>query len=212
MPNGVDAVTPSSCPDRRIHHKFKAVRERVEDRWRTDPDDVSTFVTACESPIERLFVIDLVEEAAGRLERASTVAARPDEWFLTVSSPFSLQKRLHTSPWLRIFPQRPILTPEDDDKWYRQVDFLLELWCDESPAGKNGQKCIKRFFVETEGHDFHCNSEQRGRDHDRVRQLMRLGLDPIRFTGSQVNSSSHSTAAEALELAWQRGARPLGGM
>jgi hypothetical protein len=209
MPDGVSSVTPSPCRDRMIHRKLEAIKEEMGDRWRADPDDVFTFTTACQSPIEKLFIIDLVDEAGERLERASTVAERPDEWSLTISSPFNIQRRLHTAPWLEVYPQRPILTPEDDEKSYRVVDFLLELCCDEAPVGVNNRSCVQRFFVETEGHDYHSGSKQRGRDHDRVHQLMRLGLDPIRFTGSQVNSSRHCTAAEALDLMWQRGARRM---
>lgn len=209
MPTGVSPATPSSCPDRMIHRKFEAIKEEMGDIWRADPDDVSEFMKACQSPIETLFVIDLVDEAGDRLERASTVANRTDEWSLTISSPFELQKDLHTAPWLEVYPQRPILTPEDDEKSYRVVDFLLEICCDEAPAGKNGRSCVKRFFVETEGHDYHSSSTQRGRDHDRARQLRRIGLEPIRFTGSQVNSSDYHTAEEALEFVWDVGPRSI---
>jgi hypothetical protein len=188
-----------------IHRRLEAVKEEMGDRWRADPEDVSDFISACQSPIERRFVIDLVDEAGDRLERASTVGKRPDEWFLTISSPFRIQRRLHTSPWLEVYPQRPILTPRDDEKSYRRVDFLFEVCCDEAPAGMQDRSCVRRFFVETEGKEYHGDPKQRGRDHDRARQLMRLGLDPIRFTGEQVNSSDYYTAAEALDLVWHRG-------
>ncbi len=209
MPDKSRSVTPKPFKDRKIRREFEAVKEKMRDRWNADPGKVATFITACQSPIERQFVIDLVEEAGGRLERACTAAERPDGWSLTISSPFRLQRRLHTSPWLEVYPQRPILTPESDEKAYRQVDFFFEVCCDEAPAGINGRSCLRRFFVETEGEKYHSNPRERGRDHDRARKLRRIGVEPIRFTGSQVNSSEHHTAAEALRFAWDVGTKPI---
>lgn len=209
MPSKARPVTPKPFKDSRIRREFEAVKERMEDRWNADADKVDRFIRACQSPIERQFVIDLVEEAGGRLERAHTAAERPDGWSLTISSPFRLQRRLHTSPWLEVYPQRPILTPESDEKAYRQVDFFFEVCCDEAPAGINGRSCLRRFFVETEGEKYHSNPRERGRDHDRARKLRRIGVEPIRFTGSQVNSSEHHTAEEALRFAWDVGTKPI---
>lgn len=209
MPNKSKPVTPKPFKDRGIRRRFETVREQMADTWNATPDDVATFITACQSPIERQFVTELVEEAGGRLERACTAAKRPDGWYLTISSPFRLQRRLHTSPWLKVYPQRPILTPMSDEKRYRQVDFFFEVCCDESPAGLNDPSCLQRFCVETEGENYHSGPRQRGRDHDRARQLRRVEVESIRFTGSQVNNDDYLTAAKALRFAWDIGTRPI---
>lgn len=209
MPSRAKRATPKSFEKLRIRQKFEALKEKMEDRWNADPDKVAKFITACQSPIERQFVMSLVKEADGRLERACTAAKHPDEWFLTIRSPFRLQDRLHTSPWLEVYPQRPILTPESDRRTSRRVDFLFEVYRDEAPAGINGRSCVKRFFVETDGEKHHSGWTKRAQDRRRDRQLRRIGLEPLRFTGSEVNDSEYHTAAEALEFVWDMGAKPI---
>lgn len=54
--------------------------------------------------------------------------------------------------------------------------------------------------IELDGHDYHERTkDQARRDRERDRHLLRMGLVPIRFTGSEVYRDPFACAREALE-------------
>jgi very-short-patch-repair endonuclease len=73
-----------------------------------------------------------------------------------------------------------------------RVDFLLSAWSDGTVRGGVdgpvvGQPRWRKLVVECDGHDFHERTkEQAAKDRSRDRDLISLGYDVFRFTGSEL--------------------------
>lgn len=58
------------------------------------------------------------------------------------------------------------------------------------------------FAVECDGHDFHDRTKQQAAmDRSRDRELLRMGLPTMRFTGSEIHHYAEACAAEIFALA-----------
>lgn len=67
-----------------------------------------------------------------------------------------------------------------------RVDFLLE----------HG---VRKLAIECDGHDFHDRTKQQAAyDRSRDRELLRIGIPTIRFTGSEIAHSAERCADEAF--------------
>lgn len=67
---------------------------------------------------------------------------------------------------------------------------------------------IIKIVVESDGHDFHEKTKQQAsKDKKRDRELSKLGLRVLRFTGSEIHKNPFNCAIEALEhvMEWKNG-------
>lgn len=55
--------------------------------------------------------------------------------------------------------------------------------------------------IEIDGHEYHKTKEQREKDYQKERYLLRHGYIPVRFTGTEVFLHPHKCVIEAVEIA-----------
>lgn len=212
MPPKVPAVTPSRRHKRDVERRFQQADEAAGHQWKADSDEVYDYMAVCESAAEKLFLIDLVEEAGTHLEHVSTAWARPDGWYITISSPFHVQRKLGCAPWFRVYPQRPILMPDGlMDKrgtrpapaggLYSRVDFLAVVHV-ETPA-ENGKEASRQpVVIEIDGKGSHSGEQKTRRDYTRNHRFQRIGVPPYRYLASDVNDSGYDTGQKVLSDLW----------
>lgn len=84
---------------------------------------------------------------------------------------------------------------EADDKKYR-VDFFVAV-------KRNGR--FYGFIIECDGHEFHEKTKEQARkDKKRDRDLLSLGHQVIRFTGSEIVENPFSCAREIVKIILER--------
>lgn len=131
----------------------------------------------CESPIEKLFLTQLLHPEIGDTFDTRVEMMTPKSRLLEhcVPPPF---------PGLWVYPQIKIGA-------YR-VDFLLvHTWYGD----------MERLIVECDGHDFHERSkEQARRDKARDRYLVSAGHRLVRYTGSEIYADVASCVIEAVSI------------
>lgn len=86
--------------------------------------------------------------------------------------------------WIELFSSVKILT-------YR-LDFLVV-------GDANGGHGY--FAIECDGHDYHDRTKQQAAyDRARDRELLRLGIPTLRFTGSEIHHDAHRCAVECWQM------------
>lgn len=117
----------------------------------------------CESPIEVLMLAGLISIGFGYADKLNAVV------------PYDAVERINAAALKRhvIVPQMVI------PQFNYRADFFISL-------DTNGSKRIG-LFVECDGHDYHEKTkEQAARDRKRDRDLQSLGMNILRFTGSEI--------------------------
>ncbi|MCP4343287.1 MAG: DUF559 domain-containing protein [Desulfobulbaceae bacterium] len=139
----------------------------------------------CDSPMERLFFIDVLEECYAWNLDISIIKEFDEARYITCR--LSNMGDSLENYRLSIRPQCPvtldgtlILTPKD--KFYT-IDFLLELTKEIDLITHS----VANIVVEIDGHDFHERTkEQAKRDKERDRYFTKAGYKVYRYTGSEV--------------------------
>lgn len=151
----------------------------------------------CQSPIEQLFLIDLL-----RYSQFYKIWIRKNE----PPTPPMLGFRM--AGWgpatgnvrVLVYPQCKInldsVSTLSDPRTYR-VDFLIEV---AEELSMTDEEEIFFLVVELDGHDFHERTkEQAQRDKERDRNLTRAGYKVMRFTGSEVYANVKSQLEQSEE-------------
>ena len=209
MPSKVPSVEPSRRHKWEIERRFEQVEETAGQNWGADPDEVYNFMAACGSPAEKRFLLELTEEAGARLERASTAWSRVDGWYLTISAPFHVQRKHGCAVWFRLYPQRPILMPDDlfdrrdarrtpDADPYCRVDFLAVLHIESPVDEKGGDACPWPVVIEIDGKGNHSGGQEIRRDYRRNHKFRKIRVQPYRYTARDVMSSEYDIGMKVL--------------
>lgn len=213
MPSGTTSVDPHGRHKLEIERQFDRANEATGERWKPDAGELHDFMAACQSPAEKLFLIDLMEVAGGRLENVSTAWSRVDGWYLTISAPFHIQRELGCAPWFRVYPQRPILMPDDlldlrdtrrsrDDDLYCRVDFLAVLHVEAPSVEESECPSPQPVVVEIDGKGNHSSGQDIRRDYTRNHKFQGIGVPVYRYPASDVNDSQYDTGAKVLSDMW----------
>lgn len=210
MPSGTSSVDPCGYHKLEIERQFNRANEAVGERWKPDADQLHDYMAACQSPAEKLFLTDLLEKAGTLLENVSTDCSRVDGWYLTISAPFHVRRKLGCDPCFRVYPQRPILMPNDlrdlrdtrrsrDDSPYCRVDFLAVIH--ESPNTERGGS-PRPMVVEIDGKGNHSSGQDIRKDYTRGQKFQRMGVPVCRYLASDVNDSRYDTGARLFSNVW----------
>jgi hypothetical protein len=178
-------------------------------------------MAGCESPAEKLFLIDFLREAGRCLEDVSMAWSRVDGWYITISAPFHFQQELGYVSWFRVYPQRPILMPESlidqrgtrrsaDGSLYCRVDFLAVLHVEATPAGDDEGPSKQPLVIEIDGKGNHSSGQDIRRDYTRNHKSQRIGVPMYRYLASDVNDSQYDTGAKVLSDVWAQARRKVG--
>lgn len=137
--------------------------------------DLLSEISKCESPIERLFGVHLIEQCRADLQGSQEWTDRGGArhqvrvWFL-----LSAQARM----------------PESDVDY--RADFLLYV-------GDEDERFFCCVDIECDGHDYHERTKEQARhDRTRDRRLLAAGIPTIRFTGSEINRDPRGCAVECV--------------
>jgi hypothetical protein len=151
----------------------------------------------CESPIEQLFLIDLLRYSQffktwirrGGPSDPSFLGFRMAGW-----GPATGNLRVMVFPQYRLILDSSVTLSRT--KNYR-VDLLIEVV---EELSLEAEKPILSLVVELDGHDFHERTkEQAQRDKERDRNMTRAGYKIMRFTGSEIYMSVKSQLEETNE-------------
>ncbi len=142
----------------------------------------------CESPIEQLFLIDLVKYSnfyKSWIFRDETGQMSPALGFrLGGWGPATGNYRVMIHPQTTIQLGPDFTFPEP--RKYR-LDFLVGVY---EEMSRYDEEVVKLFAVEADGHDYHERTkEQAKHDRERDRALTRAGYTVMRFTGSEIFQS-----------------------
>lgn len=149
-------------------------------------DSAHAALRTCESPIEQVFLMSMVEVMSAHTE------------CICVSYPegSTLPRRLWWLPFEEWGPTRGQIDIQHPVGKYR-TDFLVTL-LDVGGIGEDRQPIWIRtsVFVECDGHDFHERTkEQAKRDRSKDRELQKTHK-VLRFTGSEIWGDAFKCAAE----------------
>lgn len=154
------------------------IEKKVEERMALHVEDtlltMYQAIHQCESPIEKIFAIELDREVAK-------------------------SKLNHYGDVFDWTPQCEIKVNEglNSETKYR-VDFMVEFVRFNRDGGEGN---IYKFVIECDGHDFHEKTkEQATRDKKRDRDLMENGITVIRFTGSEIYDNPYRCARSAVKI------------
>ncbi|ABC46380.1 hypothetical protein SRU_p0021 (plasmid) [Salinibacter ruber DSM 13855] len=213
--------------ERRVDRAFQEARSRYGDTWNANSEDLSDFLRATDpkSPPERLFLIQLFREAGAQLETASTVAANQSDWFLILTSPPDMRKKLegwHTEIWLKIHAQKQVILAGQPKLDGRRCypDFLVKVQVNEAKScrhisSRRPTKTALKIAVEVDGESFHYDSRRQIEDDvDRHNQLASRGLPSLRCNAWEVNNSERcdgtlDVGAKALKRLWTLAGREV---
>jgi hypothetical protein len=218
MPPGATSVDPSGRHKWEIKRKFDRVKES-NGQWGADPDEVLKFMAACESPAEKLFVIELLKEAETQIQHVSTAWSRADGWHITISTPFHVQRRHGCASWFRVYPQRPIQLSDNifdrrdvcqspDGDLYCRVDFLAVIHV-ETPTVDTSAKSPRPVVIEIDGKGNHSGRQKIRRDYTRNHKFQKIGVPVYRYLASDVNDSGYDTGAKVLSDLWAEAGREI---
>ena len=152
----------------------------------------------CESPLERLFFIELVE-----ILRENIYVECPIELILERDNNRRVALRVSLtdndlSLWakttgfgirheIEVIPQFEIVI-ESEPVWKYRVDFLIRVW---EYFPEKPRSLVIAVAVELDGHDFHERTkEQAQRDKHRDRQINKQAIIVLRYTGSEIFRSA----------------------
>lgn len=153
-----------------IRKDEKLLLKRVESHLSKKYGEIMDSLEGCESPIERLFSIELNEALSdSKLNFMFDVIECIPQYAI------------------KIFPNTT------NEKTYR-IDFLVKLH-----DLKNDKEY--GFAIECDGHEFHEKTkEQVAKDKKRDRDLLRAGVIPIRFSGSEIYENPSSVVRDAVRI------------
>ncbi|WP_079709949.1 hypothetical protein [Paraliobacillus ryukyuensis] len=146
------------------------VIERISMHIESKYLDILTSLEHCESPIEKIFALEIDRELNN-----SKLQQIP---FVTMWTP---QKEIK------------IFTGSNNEQKYR-LDFLIEVhnMQQDSQIG---------FAVECDGHEFHEKSKKQvAKDKKRDRDLLKAGIIPIRFSGSEILNEPMKVSRETVQI------------
>ena len=167
------------------HYQSSKTRE-VENRV----EEIRTLLNKCESPAERLFLVEAVRVLDARPMLLPSQSA--DQYHFAAFPRWGpgLERFI-----VRIHPQEQIEVEHQsllrETKHYR-TDFLITLERHEDQRGLAnrgtfGNTVHARVIVEIDGHDYHERTkEQAKRDRLRDRMFTQAGYVVFRYTGSEV--------------------------
>lgn len=148
----------------------KKVVERISMHIESKYLDILTSLEECESPIEKIFALEINRE----LDKS----------------------RLQQNPLVAMWqPQREIklFAGSKREQKYR-LDFFIEV--------HNMHKDIQfGFAVECDGHEFHEKTKKQvEKDKKRDRNLLKAGVIPIRFSGSEILNEPTMVAKDTVRI------------
>jgi len=231
-PHSRDGAGPPRPPvtggvERRVDRAFQEARSRYGDTWNANSEDLSDFLRATDpkSPPERLFLIQLFRAAGEQLETASTVAANRSDWYLILSSPPEIRKKLegwHTEIWLEVHAQEQVILAGQPNLDGRRCypDFLVKVQVNEAKScrhisSRRPTKTALKIAVEVDGESFHYdNRSQIEDDVDRHNQFACRGLKSLRCNAWKVNESENcgdrpDVGEIALDSLWTMAGRKV---
>jgi hypothetical protein len=177
--------------------KIRDARARAIEAYTTDIDSVLS--TWPESPIERLFLAELIAEGwreggdVGLISFHAYATAHRESGIALPSWSERLPRCLNMGSGMMWVSQLDVHLPE----LRCRLDFAL---LPEVQAQANGVRY--RVAVELDGHDFHERTkEQARRDKQRDRVLQTAGWIVLRFAGSEVFADPHSCEVQAVRAA-----------
>ena len=179
---------------------------------------LSQLIDLCESEIEKLFLLQLINYVSKRPHRfgfefiveivvpefheSSDELTFPKEANYDLAGApgqlLGLRININTGIVLEIFPQKVVQVPSRDNELHLKnlrLDFEI---CKYNVSDKSNP--IKRYSIECDGLQYHQTKEQLKYDNERVRNLSLLkNYDTLRFLGTEIYNHKESDIGYILQ-------------
>lgn len=165
-------------------------------------ENIRKILELCESPIERLSLIDVCEQFSDYIFISSETKDDQIPEIFTWSSSLMMFVKDYITPdevsakyGLAIYPQYEVVAKIEKEFRSYRLDFLVNLL---EKIKSSKPNIILSLALEFDGHDFHERTkEQAQRDKFKDRVLQKLDMKVLRYTGSETFRAAQSRVSRS---------------